>query len=124
VLWKREERQNIRLHGSKCEICRTVQFPMTRVCVACRSSERISEVPLGRTGRVFTFTKDYLYDAPTQPTIMTVVDLDGGGRFLCQMTDVHEREVRIGMPVDLVLRRMREGAQTHHYYWKCRPGGS
>ena len=124
VLWKREERQNIRLHGSKCEVCGTVQFPMTRVCVACRSSEKITEVPLGRTGRVFTFTKDYLYDAPMQPTVMTVIDLDGGGRFLCQMTDVHERDVRIGMPVDLVLRRMREGAQTHHYYWKCRPGGS
>ena len=121
VLWKREERQNIRLHGSKCNICGTVQFPMTRVCVACRSSEKITEVALGRTGRVFTFTKDYLYDGPMQPTVMTVVDLDGGGRFLCQMADVHEREVRIGMPVELVLRRMREGAQTHHYYWKCRP---
>jgi len=37
------------------------------------------------------------------------------------MTDVDEREVRIGMPVELVLRRMREGGHNHHYYWKCRP---
>jgi hydroxymethylglutaryl-CoA synthase len=55
------------------------------------------------------------------PTVMSVIELDGGGRFLCQMTDVDEREVAIGMPVELVLRRLREGGQNHHYYWKCRP---
>jgi uncharacterized OB-fold protein len=39
------------------------------------------------------------------------------------MTDVVEREVRIGMPVELVLRRLRDGGHNHHYYWKCRPVG-
>ena len=121
VLWKREASQNVRLHGTRCPVCSRVQFPITRICSACRNTEGLEEVRLGRTGRIFTFTKDFLYDAPVQPAIMTVVDLDGGGRFLCQMTDVDEREVRIGMPVELVLRRMREGAANHHYYWKCRP---
>ncbi len=121
VLWKREQRQNIRLHGTRCGQCGTVNFPITRVCGACRNTGGLTEIHLGRTGRVFTFTKDFLYDAPEQPTIMTVIDLDGGGRFLCQMTDSNEREVHIGMPVELVLRRMREGAFNHHYYWKCRP---
>ncbi len=121
VLWKFEEHQNIRLHGTRCEVCGRVQFPITRVCGACRSSEQLTELPLGRKGHVFTFTKDYLYDAPVQPTVMVVVDLEAGGRFLCQMTDVKEREVRIGMPVELMLRRLRDSAQNHHYYWKCRP---
>jgi len=121
VLWKKEERQNVRLHGTKCPECGTVQFPITRVCTACRNSEGLLEIPLGRTGRVFTFTKDYLWDGPVQPTVMAVVELNGGGRFLCQMTDFVERDVRIEMPVELVLRRLREGGQNHHYYWKCRP---
>jgi hydroxymethylglutaryl-CoA synthase len=121
VLWKKEEHQNIRLHGTKCPQCGMVQFPITRVCTACRNQEGLIETPLGRTGRIFTFTKDYLYDAPVLPTVMSVIDLDGGGRFLCQLTDADEREVRIGMPVELVLRRMREGGQNHHYYWKSRP---
>jgi 3-hydroxy-3-methylglutaryl CoA synthase/uncharacterized OB-fold protein len=121
VLWKREARENVRLHGCKCPTCGRVQFPVTRACSACRNAEGLEEVRLARTGSVFTFTKDFLYDAPVQPTIMTVVDLDRGGRFLCQMTDADEREVRIGMRVELVLRRMREGAANHHYYWKCRP---
>jgi uncharacterized OB-fold protein len=121
VLWKREERQNVRLHGAECPKCGAVQFPTTRFCTACRNSEGLREIPLGRTGRVFTFTKDYLYDSPMQPTIMTVVELTGGGRFLCQMTDCNESAVRIEMPVELVLRRLREGGHNHHYYWKCRP---
>ena len=121
VLWEREEAQNVRLHATLCPRCETVQFPITRVCVSCRNSEGLVEKPLARTGQVFTFNKDYLYDAPTQPTVMAVVDVEGGGRLLCQMTDVDEREVEIGIRVELVLRRMREGAAMHHYYWKCRP---
>ncbi len=121
VLWEREEAQNVRLHGSFCPKCETTQFPITRVCVSCRNREGLIEKALARTGQVFTFNKDYLYDAPSQPTVMAVVELEGGGRFLCQMTDVDEREVAIGMSVEIVLRRMREGRSLHHYYWKCRP---
>lgn len=123
VLWEREEPQNLRLRGTRCPACGTVQFPMTRVCVSCHNREGLVQHPLARRGRVFTFTKDFLYEAPVQPTVMAVVDLDGGGRFLCQMTDAEADEVAIGMLVELVLRRMREGAGAHHYYWKCRPAG-
>jgi uncharacterized OB-fold protein len=121
VLWEREEPQNMRLHATYCPKCETVHFPMTRVCDNCRNTKGLCEKPLGRTGAVFTFNKDYLYNGPVQPTVNAVVDLDGGGRFLCQMTDVDEREVEIGMRVELVLRRLREAESMHHYYWKCRP---
>ena len=50
-LWKKEERQNVRLHGTKCSECGTVQYPSTRVCIRCRNSEGLREIPLGRTGR-------------------------------------------------------------------------
>jgi len=121
VLWEREEPQNMRLHATFCPKCETVQFPMTRVCPNCRNTAGLCEKPLDRTGTLFTFNKDYLYSGPVQPTVNAVVDLDGGGRFLCQMTDVDEREVEIGMRVELVLRRLREAESMHHYYWKCRP---
>ena len=39
VLWQREERQNVRFHGMRCELCGTVQFPIARVCIACKTSE-------------------------------------------------------------------------------------
>jgi hydroxymethylglutaryl-CoA synthase len=121
VLWEREEPQNMRLHGTFCPCCETLQFPLTRICGNCRNAQGLLEKPLARAGQVFTFNKDYLYDAPAPPTVNAVVDLDGGGRFLCQMTDVDEGEVEIGMRVELVLRRMREAPTMHHYFWKCRP---
>ena len=121
VLLRREETQNVRLHGSFCPNCGMMQFPIAKVCGGCRNRGGLLEKPLARRGRLFTFTKDFLYDAPLQPTVMAVVDLDGGGRFLCQMTDADPAAVEIGMEVELVLRRMREGAGDHYYYWKCRP---
>jgi 3-hydroxy-3-methylglutaryl CoA synthase/uncharacterized OB-fold protein len=121
VLLHREEPQNVRLHGTHCSHCGTIQFPITQVCGTCRNRSGLTEKPLARRGRLFTFTKDFLYEAPVQPTVMAVVDLEGGGRFLCQMTDVDPDAVEIGMEVELVLRRMREGAGDHYYYWKSRP---
>jgi len=49
------------------------------------------------------------------------VSLDDGARFLCQMTDVNEQEVTIGMRVEMVVRRMKGSPSTNYYYWKCRP---
>jgi hydroxymethylglutaryl-CoA synthase len=121
VLLRREEPQNVRLHGTHCPRCGMTQFPIAKVCGGCRSREGLRDKPLARRGRLFTFTKDFLYEAPVQPTVMAVVDLEGGGRFLCQMTDADPAAVEIGMEVELVLRRMREGAGDHYYYWKCRP---
>jgi hydroxymethylglutaryl-CoA synthase len=121
VLLRREETQNVRLHGSLCPQCGTLQFPIAKVCGACHRHGGLIEKPLARRGRLFTFTKDFLYSAPVEPTVMGIVDLEGGGRFLCQMTDVDPAAVEIGMEVELVLRRMREGSGDHYYYWKCRP---
>ena len=121
VLLRREETQNVRLHGSLCPQCGLLQFPIAKVCGACHLHGGLMEKALARRGRLFTFTKDFLYNAPVEPTVMAVVDLDGGGRFLCQMTDVDPAAVEIGMEVELVLRRMREGPGDHYYYWKCRP---
>ena len=52
---------------------------MTRVCAKCHNREALAEKPLARTGQLFTFTKDYLYNAPAQPTVSAIIDLDGGG---------------------------------------------
>jgi hydroxymethylglutaryl-CoA synthase len=121
VLLRREETQNVRLHGSLCPQCGLLQFPIAKVCGSCHYHGDLIEKPLARRGRLFTFTKDFLYNAPVEPTVMAVVDLEGGGRFLCQMTDADPAAVEIGMEVELVLRRMREGPGDHYYYWKCRP---
>jgi uncharacterized OB-fold protein len=121
VLWERQESQNVRLHGTFCAACGTLEFPIAPICGHCHNRKGLVEKPLARRGKLFTFNKDYLYDAPALPTVNAVVDLEGGGRIVCQMTDVDEDDVKIGMSLELVLRRMRGAVSMHHYYWKCRP---
>jgi len=121
VFLAKEEKQNVRLYGSECPRCGTKQYPITRICIACHNHDSLQEVPLARAGEVFTFTRDHLYVAADSPTIMSVVDLDEGGRVYIQMTDVDPEDVQIGDSVVLTLRRRKEGPTMHHYYWKCRP---
>ncbi len=121
VFLAKEEKQNVRLYGTHCLRCGTRQYPIARVCLACQNHDSLQEVPLEHAGQVFTFTRDHLYVAPDSPTIMTVVDLNQGGRLYIQMTDVDPEEVRVSDEVVLTLRRRKEGPTMHHYYWKCRP---
>ena len=121
VFLAKEEKQNVRLYGSQCPRCDTKQYPIARICIACHNHDSLQEVPLAHTGQVFTFTRDHLYVAADSPTIMSVVDLDEGGRLYIQMTDVDPEDVCIGDTVVLTLRRRKEGSTMHHYYWKCRP---
>ncbi len=121
VFLAKEEKQNVRLYGTHCLRCGTRQYPLARVCIVCQNHDSLQEVPLEHSGQVFTFTRDHLYVAPDSPTIMSVVDLNQGGRLYIQMTDVDPEDVRIGDEVVLTLRRRKEGPTMHHYYWKCRP---
>lgn len=122
VLYAKEEHQNIRLRGSECSHCGTRQFPVTQVCVSCRRGDQLREVPLARTGTIFTFAQDELYPSPFPPTLMAVVDLTRGGRVYCELVDCSPSDARIGMPVDLMFRKIKEGGGLYHYYWKCCPG--
>jgi 3-hydroxy-3-methylglutaryl CoA synthase len=121
VMYAKEEHQNVRLHGSECSHCKTRQFPMAQVCVGCNRGDGLREIALGRTGTVFTFAQDELYPSPFPPTMMAVVDLDGGGRIYCEVVDCQLSDVRIGMPVDLMFRKIKTGGGLYHYYWKCCP---
>src|SRR5262245_57572161 len=96
VFLAKEEQQNVRLYGTHCLRCGTRQYPLAPVCIACQNHDSLQEVPLEHSGHVFTFTRDHLYVAPDSPTIMSVVDLNQGGRLYIQMTDVDPEDVRIG----------------------------
>jgi 3-hydroxy-3-methylglutaryl CoA synthase len=123
VFYEKEEVRTIRLRGMECGECGLRQFPPARVCRGCRSATSLREIPLARRGEVFTYTVDWLAASPMPPTVLAVVDVEGGGRVYLQMTDVEPSEVRIGMSVRLTLRRLGAGGGLYHYYWKCRPEG-
>jgi uncharacterized OB-fold protein len=120
IEWK-ELRQDVRLYGSRCEVCGLVQYPQARVCIGCRAQDRTVEQKLAKRGTVFTFTIDHLASALVSPLAMVVVNLDGGGRLYLQATDVAPGEVRVGARMALTFRRLHEGGENRNYFWKARP---
>jgi len=113
-------------YGYKCKSCGTVQYPAQgHACVVCRADNQFELVKLQKKGKIFTFTLDHLVGGAylDTPVPRCVIDLDGGGRVLLDMTEIQkpEENVKIGMEVELTFRKQHEGAEFHNYYWKCRP---
>ena len=120
----RERNWAIRMHGSKCNACGTVTFPIERVCYHCRTKDDYTEVRLSdKKAKVYTYTLDNLAgrtDDPTVPQVGVQFDLQDARTYL-MMTDCDPGEVRVDMPVEMTFRRLYEGAGMYNYFWKCRP---
>jgi hydroxymethylglutaryl-CoA synthase len=106
----------------RCEECGTVHLPAVRVCVQCKATDRMVELPMAdQQGTVATFTIDHLAYSPSPPVIAAVVDFDGGGRFSCELADAHPDRVAIGDRVEITFRRTITAGGVHNYFWKARP---
>jgi hydroxymethylglutaryl-CoA synthase len=112
--------------GSRCAVCGTRHLPPSRVCLECRSVDRMAEERLADArGTVATFTVDHLAHCLSPPVVAAVVDFDGGGRLLCEMTDVAPDDVAVGTRVAMTFRRLYTAPNgVHNYFWKARPVGA
>ncbi|MDF2680570.1 MAG: 3-hydroxy-3-methylglutaryl CoA synthase [Brevibacillus sp.] len=118
----RNYEQNLGFYGSKCTVCETPQFPKQRVCVQCQAKDQMEAYRfVGKTAKVMTFTIDYLAPTPAPPSFVAVVDFEGGGRVICEVTDCSKEEIAIGMEVEMTFRRLYEAKGIHNYFWKARP---
>jgi 3-hydroxy-3-methylglutaryl CoA synthase len=121
IMW-RDRKAIYSLYGHKCRQCGTLQFPLERVCHVCKTRDDFEPVRLSdRKGEVFTYAVDHIAATIEPPTIMSVLDLEGGCRFYCPMTDATPQDVQVGMPVELTFRKFHDTAGLYHYFWKCRP---
>ena len=120
-LW-RETAQNIRLHGVKCNKCGMVQFPPQRVCYKCHTKDDFEAYRLSdRSARITTFAEDYATPIPDPPLVLSVIDFEGGGRMWAYMTDRGEKQIEIGMPVEMTFRKLFTTEGIHNYSWKSTP---
>lgn len=113
----------LRLEAARCDRCGYVNFPpSTRtICIRCRHTG-LSRVRLARTGRIHSFCINY-YMPPgfESPLPYIVVDLDGGGRYQGMGTEFAGVRPEVGMPVELVLRRISRERGQSTYGYKVRP---
>jgi len=126
-LW-RESRSALPLYGVKCKKCGTPQLFLTRtstqarVCVECQAKDQFEPYRFAdKTGKVVTFSHDFLGGGVDPPATTTVIDFDGGGRAGFQMVDRDPEECKVGIGVEMTFRKMFFDRGIHNYFWKCKP---
>jgi 3-hydroxy-3-methylglutaryl CoA synthase len=121
ALW-RDNKGGLALYGAKCKNCGFVVYPAQRICLNCQAKDMGEPYRFARlTGTVTTFSHDNLAASIDPPTTICAVDFPEGGRIMCDMTDRDPSEVKVGMPVEMVFRKIGTSGNIHNYWWKCRP---
>ena len=108
--YKRTTRQRLGLVGEVCPHCEAKLFPPRDVCPHCSGRAKTPYVFSGR-GTVFSYTT--LYSPPEEyakyaPYTVALVKLEEGPLVTAQLTDVEREDLYIGMPVEMVTRKMHE----------------
>jgi 3-hydroxy-3-methylglutaryl CoA synthase len=118
----RERRWKFAFRGSRCDVCGTVHLPPHRVCASCGAVDQMTAEPITEaTGTVFTVTADHLAFSEAPPMVVAIVDLDGGGRIQCELTDLAGTLPSIGDRIEMTFRRAFTVNGIHNYVWKARP---
>jgi len=108
------------MYGTKCKVCGTVQYPPQRVCTKCHSKDEYDKIRLSdKKGEVYTWTVDYGAGG-LEPPIVTLTNIEDGGRAFCILADASPEEVRVGLPVEFSFRKSYQEV-IPEYFWKARP---
>jgi 3-hydroxy-3-methylglutaryl CoA synthase len=122
----REQETIMGLVGGKCTVCGTPQFPRGDICVhpACRKPHTQKPYPFAHRRAVLkTFTGDYLGPSPCPPNIYGLIQFEGGGRMMAELTDCDLEEIRVGTPVTMTFRKRYQDTERGFtgYFWKAVP---
>ncbi len=110
------------LIGSRDRGTGNVYLPPQRVALEGGAVDDYELVPMADIeATVATFTIDHLAFSPSPPTLAVVVDFDGGGRFMTELTDADADEVHIGLRVRMTFRKVLTANGVHNYFWKAIP---
>jgi len=118
----REVKWELTLSGTKCQECGTVQYPPQRVCMSCKTKDKMDRYCFNRIpAKAVTFSHDNIMETLDSPVTTTVVDFEGGGRMICDMTDRKLDEVVVGMDLEMTFRKLYSVGGINNYWWKCTP---
>ena len=108
ALW-RDGRDIRQLSGAKCVKCGYVNYPpsIRKICIRCGDTE-FENVELSRKGRVHTYCISLYVPAPLKsPMPIVIADLEDGNRYRALGTEIRgDEDIKIDMPVELVLRNI------------------
>jgi uncharacterized OB-fold protein len=120
------------LLGSRCKRCKTYFFPKESAFCrnpACDGTD-FEEVPLSRTGRLWSFTNNcyappppYVSADPFVPYIVAAVELAEEKMVVLGQVvgGVKIEDLRAGMPMELVVDTLSEDGDKRYLVWKWKP---
>ena len=119
-------KERYRLIGEVCSHCDEKMFPPRDICTGC-GKEAKAEFAFSGKGEVFSYTT--IYDAPAgyeaqAPYTVALIKLEEGPIITAQLTDIGDEKVGIGMPVEMVTRKLRNDGDERGiivYGYKFRP---
>jgi uncharacterized OB-fold protein len=122
----RLRQQRYGLVGEECPHCHAKLFPPRDVCPNCGQEAKVPYTFSGR-GTVYSYT--VVREPPAgfeeaAPYAVALVKLEEGPMVTAQLTDLGEQAIEIGMPVEMVTRRIRQDGDEHGmiiYGYKFRP---
>ncbi len=122
----RLKKQRYALQGEVCPHCDVKIFPPRDVCPAC-GGEAKTLFNFSGLGEVYSFTD--IKNAPAgfeeqAPYTVALVQLKEGPMVTAQLTDMGDEPARIGMPVEMVTRKIRNDGNERGiivYGYKFRP---
>lgn len=122
----RLKQQRYSLIGEVCSNCDTKIFPPRDICPQCGQEAR-TPFNFSGLGEVYSFTT--IYEAPTgfdetAPYTVAMIKLVEGPIVTAQLTDLGDAPPEIGMPVEMVTRRLRQDGDERGmliYGYKFRP---
>ncbi len=98
------------LIGSKCTECGKHFYPERYICPVCKKTVKMEEVKFSGKGKVFTYT---IVRVPPEgfkiysPYIIAIIELEEGAKVTGQIVDCDIEDVKIGMAVEAVFRKMK-----------------
>ncbi|HSR47349.1 MAG TPA: Zn-ribbon domain-containing OB-fold protein [Anaerolineales bacterium] len=117
--------QRYGLVGEVCPHCEVKIFPPRDLCPDCGQEAR---EPFAFSGRGEVYSYAPVKDAPAgfegnAPYTVALVRLDEGPLVTAQLTDLGDRQPQIGMPVEMVTRKLRSDGDRGMlvYGYKFRP---
>jgi uncharacterized OB-fold protein len=124
----RLKKQRYALIGEVCTNtkCERKIFPPRDICPYCGTNAD-NEYQFSGKGKVFSYTT--VFDAPAGyeqnvPYTVALVKLEEGPVVTAQLTDLGDAKVEIGMPVEMVTRKLKQDGDERGiivYGYKFRP---
>lgn len=114
------------LIGTTCLNCGDIHFPPKHFCPKCRRLSRLENFKMRGQGEIVTYTVIHTAMEGFEwqiPYVLAIVKLADGPMLTTQIVDCEIEEVKVGMKVKSVFRKIQEDGEAGliHYGYKFKP---